>query len=159
MTKLSFQNGLDLDHSRPHRFYVETPHKIPHKCVINNCFPAGLQSTVRSANEVITYLRYLPKYNNTSISYEVILKTGFPLAGDSSSGDRQGTTLEPAKKQHCKMDVSEYIIFTDIMKAVLAFAWIMYLWEAYIARRQVNGAAFSSHTEYFVILDKMMTPH
>ena len=57
------------------------------------------------------------------------------------------------------MDVSEYIIFTDIMKAVLAFAWIMYLWEAYIARRQVNGAAFSSHTEYFVILDKMMTPH
>ena len=69
--------------------------------------------------------------------------------------------LEPAKKQRCKMDVSEYIIFTDIMKAVLAFAWIMYLWEAYIARRQVNGAAFSNHrsTEYFVILDKMMTPH
>ena len=25
--------------------------------------------------EVITYLRHLPKYNNTSMSYEVILKT------------------------------------------------------------------------------------
>ena len=29
------------------------------------------------------------------MSYEVILKTGLPLAGDSTSGDRQGTTLAP----------------------------------------------------------------
>ena len=53
------------------------------------------------------------------------------------------------------MDVSEYIIFTDIMKAVLAFAWIMYLWEAYIARRQVDDGAFCIHTEYCAILDMM----
>ena len=33
--------------------------------------------------------------NNTSMSYEVILKTGLPLAGDSTSGDRQGTTVFP----------------------------------------------------------------
>ena len=36
------------------------------------------------------------------------------------------------------MDISEYIIFTDIMKAVLAFTWIMYIWEAFIAKRQAS---------------------
>ena len=57
------------------------------------------------------------------------------------------------------MDLSEYIIFTDIMKAVLAFAWAMYLWEAYIARRQVNGAVILQSYRVDDLYFVMMTPH
>ena len=49
--------------------------------------------------------------NNTSMSYEVILKTGLPLAGDSTSGDRQGTTAARAGHAHHTISQSDYGAF------------------------------------------------
>ncbi len=31
----------------------------------------------------------------------------------------------------------DFLILTDIMKAVLGFLWIMYIWESYLSHRQV----------------------
>ena len=70
---MSFQDDLDLINPDQTDFMWK-PHKILHKKLV----PAGLQSTVCSANEVIMYLRHLPMYgptNNTSDHLEAILKT------------------------------------------------------------------------------------
>ena len=34
----------------------------------------------------------------------------------------------------------DFLILTDIMKAVLAFLWVMYIWESYLSHRQVRSA-------------------
>ena len=66
---------------------------MPMKCILTN-YDICIIAEVRS--------------NNTSMSYEVILKTGLLLMGDSTSGDCQGTTQNKLSKKPCNSRTTGY---------------------------------------------------